>query len=83
MRQQSKILTASEQKTADTLATLKDQFKTETGIYKDLNKTATIATKAATKQLVVVTKLAARIAKLTPAKPVIVAATGTGVAQAA
>lgn len=87
MRQQSKILTASEQKTADTLATTKAELKIAQAGLKELTKTAKTAETLRAKAAAGVTKLEDRIAKLAPAKPVIVAATpitkGVGVAQAA
>lgn len=63
-----------------TLATLKTDLKLANGVLKDLTKTAKTATSVAAKQAAVVTKLQAKIDKLTPPKAV---TTGTGVGIAA
>lgn len=71
-RAPSAILTVAQQKVADTITALKTQLKVETTVSKELNKVAGTAQKAADKQNTVVSKLAQKIAKLTPAKPVVV-----------
>lgn len=70
-RQPSAILTPAQQKTVDSVAALKAQIKTETATAKELNKYLSNAKKAADKQNTLVSKLAAKLTKLTPAKPAV------------
>ena len=70
-RQPSAILTPAQQKAVETLTTLKAELKIANTAFKELNKTATAATKVAAKQAAVAEKLQAKIDKLTPAKPVV------------
>lgn len=65
-RTQSKILTAVEQKAADTVATIKAQLKIDLAALKVLKKATDVATKAESKAEANINKLQTKLDKLQP-----------------
>lgn len=82
-RAPSAILTPKEVKTAETLTALKAELKLATAGLKELTKNAKAAETIRAKAEAGVTKLTAKIEKLTPAKAPVVQSVTTPVAKAA